>query len=140
MVDFAQKLKELRDSRTPEEKEHWARYEKLVKENTFYETETITTADYKCFEIAREVKLYKRVDFHSLNVSAEVTLSLGGSPYEYEWFRFYKIWSESSDKSICTDNGNGICVTASEAERVIAECISTLSKQGLVSLEETNER
>lgn len=132
MVDFAKKMKEKWDSYSPEEKEYFEKRENLEKENTFYETATVLESVWG--RKACDVCLYRLVR-QDLTVSSKLTLSFGGSPWEYTFDKtFLDIMLarlKNSNLGLCVDVGNEIYVLPEEMRRILSECRISLEKKGV---------
>lgn len=145
MVDFKRLLAEERARRTPEEKAHHDKYDALVKLHTYYETTTMMekhSKDGKVEEEQIEVKLFSRVDFHSLEVGNKILLDFSPSPsyhFDNSFLERYGIrLLEGGTGGMTIDMGRGLKIKPSEMQRIIKEGCLAIENGGFAHKMEDN--
>lgn len=142
MVDFGKLLQELDERRTPEERAHRNRYKELECEHTYYKgtvamlkPEPTGLGFDRDVETQIEVTMFRRVDYHSLEVDDRLLISFEPTPSYYFSRRFVSDWfkNEQSYKSdFWIDMGRKYRVKFEDMCELVRACIDIVEQRNLL--------
>lgn len=142
MIDFKKKLEEKRAAMTQEERDLTDEFNRIEKENVFYETKTCTVNEKYRSSYDLEPKVYRIVslcrdenDKKVIEVDEHLRLTFGGFwSYYFDYGFIDRVLSsleENPENGFYVDLGAEIYIENGEMRRIVAEARDTCEELGV---------